>query len=472
VTTDPPEESGWLPDFIYHDEEFKSGIAMFAASDGKITRFSRAPEDLRAARRLPCKAILPGLVDVHSHSFQRAIRGRTEHRTGMDRDTFWTWREAMYHAATRLTPEDIYDVARMTFLEALASGITTIGEFHYLHHGPDGTPYSDPNLLAIQNLRAAGETGLRIALLRTAYARAGWGKQANPGQARFITPKVDDFIDHTEALRTEVARTCETGFAWVAVAPHSIRAVPLEYLLAVTDYARARGMRVHMHVAEQPAEIEASQAEYGLRPVEFLNARGILDSRFTGIHATHVTHQEIGYLAAAKAKVAACPTTERNLGDGIGLADEWVSVGVEVCYGSDSNVQINLLEDARQLEYHLRLKRLERAVLAPDLTIEGLARRLFHNATISGAVSLGANVGSLEAGRPADFFTVDLNDLSVAGAGSQSLLTNVVFSAERTAIRDVYVNGKAVIEAGGHPLQAEIVERFAKVQERLWGSAD
>jgi formimidoylglutamate deiminase len=463
-------ETGWLPDLLYRDGHFESDIAMFAGEDGRIVRFSKAPEDLRKARRLPHMAILPGLVDVHSHSFQRAIRGRTEHRTSVDRDNFWTWREAMYHAATQLTPDDIYDVARMTFLEALTSGITTIGEFHYLHHSPDGTPYSDPNLLAIQNVRAAAEAGLRIALLRTAYVRAGWRKEPNPGQNRFITPRIDDFINHTEALRNTLARYSKPTHAWVGVAPHSVRAVPLDYLRLVTDYAKSQSMPVHMHVSEQPAEIEACLGEYGRRPIELLSSEGMLDSRFTGIHATHVTKQEIADLAAEGAKVCACPTTERNLGDGIGPADQWAAAGVTVCYGSDSNVQVNLLEDARQLEYHLRLQKLERAVLAPDLSSEGLAARLFDNATISGAHSLGAPGGSLKAGSPADFFTVNLNDLSIAGAGSQSLLTNIVFSAERTAIRDVYVNGHAVIQDGRHRLQDEIVERFARVQQRLWGT--
>ena len=467
----PAIESGWLPDLLYRDGRFMSDMAIFADSQGRITRFGDSPEDLCTARRLPGRALLPGLINVHSHCFQRAIRGRTEHRTTAGRDTFWTWREAMYHAATRLSPEDIYPVARMAFLEMLASGITTVGEFHYLHHQPDGSPYNERNLLAEQVIRAANETGLRIALLRTAYVRAGWRREPHPGQTRFVTPSADRFIADTEALRVSVTRSLAPDFAWVGVALHSVRAVPLPYMLETVEYARPRSLVVHMHVAEQPAEIEACQGEYGLRPVALLARHGILDQRFTGVHAIHITGMEIAALAADHAHICACGTTERNLGDGIGPAEDWIAAGVATCYGSDSNVQINLLEDARQLEYHLRLKRLERAVLALDTNPESLAQRLFTNATQTGAHSLGAPSGQLGPGRPADFFTVNLDDLSIAGADRQSLLTHIVFSGERTAIRDVYVGGKPVIEDGCHLLQPEIVEQFAAVQRKLWGSS-
>ena len=461
---------GWLPDYIFRDRHFQSGVAMFADSQGRITRFSSAPEDVRQARRLRNRALLPGLVNVHSHSFQRAIRGRTERRTGMGRDTFWTWREAMYHAARCLSPEDIYDVARMAFLEMLTSGITAVGEFHYLHHQPDGVPYEDRNLLAKRVVSAARSAGLRIALLRTAYVRAGWGKEPNPGQARFITPAAEDFIADTESLNASLARDSDPGAAWVGIAPHSVRAVPLPWLRKTVSWARAEGLRIHMHVSEQPAEIEACEAEYGVSPIELLHRNEILGSDFTGIHAIHISATEICHLAESKARIAACPTTERNLGDGIGPAQEWSTAGVPTCFGSDSNAQIDLLEDAREFEYHLRLKNLERAALAPDLTAEGLAARLFECATRVGADSIAAPGGDLAIGRAADFFTVDLSDLSIAGADQSSLLSHIVFAGEKSAIREVYIGGRAVFEDGRHPLQEEIVERFARVQKRLWNS--
>jgi formimidoylglutamate deiminase len=253
-----------------------------------------------------------------------------------------------------------------------------------------------------------------------------------------------------------------------AMAPHSIRGVPLDYLKEILPYAREHGMRVHMHVAEQPAEVEASLGEYGRRPVELLTDHGVIDSAFTGVHVIHVTNEEAARFGAAGATVCACPTTERNLGDGFGPADELLNAGANICFGTDSNAQINLFEDARQLEYHLRLKKLERAVLAPDDHRESLARRLFINATASGARSIGIGDGTLEPGQPADFFTVDLDDLSIAGADAGSLLTNIVFAAERSAIRDVFVDGKTVIEDRHHRLEAQIVRDFTGLQTRLW----
>jgi formimidoylglutamate deiminase len=446
---------------------------MFADASGRITRFSRESADLEKAGRLSNRAILPGLVNVHSHAFQRVIRGRTEYRSGAERDTFWTWRESMYHAATLLSPEAMYHAARMSYLEMLLSGITSVGEFHYVHHSAGGVPYQERNLLAIQVLRAAMDTGLRVGLLRTAYVRAGWGKPADPGQARFLTPGADDFIADTEALRATLPRISRPGRTWVGVAPHSVRAVPLDYLCELASYARANQLPLHMHVAEQPAEVEACLAEYGVRPVELLRQHGILDSRFTGIHAIHITKEEAVYLGAAKAGVCACPTSERNLGDGVVPADRLMEAGAGICFGSDSNVQIDLLEDARLLEYHLRMNKLERVVLAPGSSKDALASRLFTSATETGAASLAGPVGSvggsLEVGRQADFFTVNLDDPSVAGAGSGALLNHVVFSLERTAIREVAVGGEFVVRDGRHALAEEITREFAGVQRNLWG---
>lgn len=464
-------ETGWLADFIYTGGAFEAGVAMFVNPSGRITRFSRETADLQKAVALPHRAILPGLVNVHSHAFQRVLRGRTEHRTAASRDTFWTWRVAMYQAANLLSPEDMYRVARMAFLEMLLSGITTVGEFHYVHHATGGDAYQDRNLLALQILRAADEVGLRIALLRTAYARAGWRKAANPGQARFITSRAEDFLADTEALREMVPSVSRPGRAWVAVAPHSIRAVPVDYLRQVAAYAREHDLPLHMHVAEQPAEVEDCLAEYGRRPVELLHQEEILDSNFTAIHAIHITAEEMGYLGGANAVVCACPTSERNLGDGPAPADDLLAAGVGICFGSDSNVQIDLLEDARLLEYHLRMSRLERVILAPDASESGLAQRLFLSATETGAQSLASPGGSLQPGRPADFFTIDLQDPSVAGAQRDSLLNHAVFSLERSAVRGVWVGGEWLVREGRHPLQEEIVNEFAAVQRSLWPSS-
>jgi formimidoylglutamate deiminase len=391
------------------------------------------------------RVLVPGLVNAHSHSFQRLIRGRAERRLSAAHDSFWTWREAMYRTANQLSPEDVYHVARMAFLEMLLSGITTVGEFHYLHNAPDGSRYDDPNLLAHQVIRAAKDTGIRIVLLRSAYARAGWNLPPNPLQARFITPTPDAFIADTEVLRRASPNVP------VGIAPHSVRALPLAYLLEILPYARRNDLPVHMHVAEQPAEVEACLAEHGLRPIELLRNHGVLDASFTAVHAIHVTAAEIQMLGAVNARVCACPTTERNLGDGAVPADGFASADAAICFGSDSNVQIDLLEDARSLEYHLRMAKLERAILRPEWLLSGLTE----------TDALGARE------RPGDYFTLDLNDPSLAGADPESLLATILFCAERTAVRDVFVDGRCVVENGRHPLQQQIAREFNAVSRRI-----
>jgi formimidoylglutamate deiminase len=426
------------------------------------------------------------MVNAHSHAFQRVLRGRTEYRTSSQSDSFWTWRELMYSAASRLTPEDIYDASRMAFLEMALTGITAAGEFHYLHHAPDGRPYDDPNLLAKEVIRAARETGIRIALLRVAYARSGFQMEANPKQARFIETDAEIYLRNLDALDQSVrspsnrdphARSL-ADTAWVGAAPHSIRAVPLNYLKRVVQFANERELKIHMHVAEQPAEVSASVAEYGRTPVALLQTEGLLSGQFTAVHAIHVTPKAIPAFTRSGAMVCACPTTERNLGDGVVPAEEYLKQEVPLCLGTDSHVQIDLLEDARELEYHLRLQKLERAVLqqrkSPDdvdnqSEISTLAGYLFACATTNGARSIGAPGGRLVAGEGADFFTVDLDDPSIAGASYADLLSSIVFASTRAAVREVVVAGKPIVAEGRHRDQEDVVERFNELQKKLWG---
>jgi formimidoylglutamate deiminase len=480
-------QTSWQADFIYEDGLFRNcslSCDTAGLSSGLVPSNKSANQII-----LKDRAVLPGLINAHSHAFQRVIRGRTEYRTSHSKDSFWTWREMMYSAATRLTPEDVYDASRMAFLEMALSGITSVGEFHYLHHNSDGVPYDDPNLLAKEVVRAANDVGLRIALLRVAYARSGFETEANPQQLRFIESDPETYLKHLEQLASDLKQTWANDMAWIGIAPHSVRAVPLEYLKTVIAFAKEKQLPTHMHLAEQPAEVSACIAEHGRSPVALLETEGLLSEWFTGVHAIHVTPKAVAMLARARAMVCACPTTERNLGDGIVSVDDYFQQDVRVALGTDSHVEIDLLEDAREIEYNLRLKKIERVVLAnsgsptlrkgsvsspdpggaiPDGRASALAARLFECATRNGAESINSPGGSLTAGRAADFFTVDLNDPSIAGASPDVLLSNIVFSLSRKAVKDVVVGGKRIVEDGRHADQEEIVERFKALQKKLW----
>jgi formimidoylglutamate deiminase len=271
---------------------------------------------------------------------------------------------------------------------------------------------------------------------------------------------------------------------WIGVAPHSVRAVPLDYLKEVIGHANDRALKIHMHVAEQPAEVSACVEEYGRTPMALLESEGLLSDRFTAVHAIHVTPKAIASFAKTGATVCACPSTERNLGDGVVPADDYLRNNVTICLGTDGHAQIDLFEDARELEYHLRLQKLERAVLGyarlrrasashresmPEACVPSeLAAYLFDCATINGARSIGAPSRSLEVGKPADFFTVDLDDPSIAGASTGDLLSSIVFSSSRAAVREVVVAGKPIVSEGQHLIQEEVVERFKELQRRLW----
>jgi formimidoylglutamate deiminase len=507
-----PNLIAWLPELIYDAGSFKTEAAVVSDETGTVAHIGSIRE-VENPIPLQGRAILPGLVNAHSHAFQRVIRGRTEYRTVNNKDSFWTWREMMYNAAARLTPEDVYDASRMAFLEMALGGITAVGEFHYLHNDADGNVYDDPNLIAKQVVRAANDVGLRIALLRVAYARSGYETETNPRQLRFTEKDSDVYLKNVDQLRSDLklsgSPTVTEGsvrsqiegalsdgrasagappMAWVGIAPHSVRAVPLDYLKAIINFANERALPVHMHVAEQPAEVSACIEEYGRSPVALLATEGLLSDRFTAVHSIHVSPKAVGMLADARAIVCACPTTERNLGDGIVPVDAYFKQGVRVALGTDSHVEIDLLEDARELEYHLRLQKMERVVLDPNRNptvregssnlseeealphdqASALAARLFDCATINGAASIGAPGGTLDQGRPADFFTVDLDDPSIAGAEPDDLLSTIVFSLARTAIKDVVVSGRRIVEDGRHAQQEEIVEKFKALQKKLW----
>ena len=454
----------YRPELLYVDGGFVTGGELLVGESGVILDADEEASDAVVVE-MPGKALLPGFVNAHSHSFQRLIRGKAESRAVSGRD-FWSWRGTMYHAASSLGPQEVYDVARMAFLEMVLAGTTTVGEFHYLHNAPGGRAYDDPNVLAKQVIAAAVSVGLRIVLLRTAYLRAGFELPPDAGQQRFYET-VEGFLANMDALVREVKADGAVSFG---VAPHSLRAVPLRELREIAEWTRARRLPLHMHVAEQVGENAACLREYGDTPVALLARERLLRPDFTAVHAVHVTAEEIAMMAEAGMTVCSCPTTERNLGDGIFRADDVMRAGVPVALGSDSQAQIDSLEDARELEYHLRLQQQKRAVLDPvDERAGGtLAGRLFDCATVHGARSLGVGGGALRVGEAADFLTVDLKDVSVAGGGAADLLPMVVFGMDRSAVCDVVVRGRMVVRDGRHALKDEIVARYVELHARIW----
>lgn len=325
---------------------------------------------------------LPALATAHSHAFQRAMRGMAQRpMVAGARDDFWSWRGAMYRAATALTPESIAAISRVAFRELYAAGVRTVGEFHYIQHQPDGTPYDDRTIMADAVVAAARAEGLRVALLRVAYHRAGPGREAEPGQRRFCDPSVDDVLRDTEAL---IAKYRDDPNVRVSVAPHSVRAVPPAWIRELAGWARARDLPFHMHVAEQPREIDECVAETGKRPVELLADLGALGPRFVAVHATHLLPHEAKLMAGAFACV--CPTTEADLGDGLPDLVSLRESGVRLCTGIDSHVITDVVADLRGLETLARLRTQKRVTFGGERTP---AAQLWHEGSHHGAIACG-----------------------------------------------------------------------------------
>lgn len=452
-------ESGWLPDYVFVGDKFESGLAFFSDAQGRITRFSREPADLAAARRLAGQAALPGLVNSHSHVWQRAIRGRTEPRTRGGRESGAEWLAALAQVAARMSDEELFDTARLAFLEMLYAGITCVGEFHFFHHQPDGTPWPEAGRAAREIVRAAHDVGIRIALLNVAWTR---GEPA--ATARFRSADVEAFVREAELLRAAIERDYPADEAWLGAGVHSLAAVPLEQVKAIAAYARAQRFRFHLHLPATAAEAEAGRAEQGRSPLALLAEHGVVDKRFTAVVARELADDELKALAAARAVACVCPSTAGGLGLGVPSADAWLAAGAGIALGTDAHGRIDLLEEARTLEHGLRALRQQRNAFAPDA-----AAALFHAATVAGARSLGATGGALEVGRPADFFTVNLHDPALAGVDPATLLAQVVFALDRRAIRDVWIGARQRVANGRHVQHGPIVGRFVDAQKRIWG---
>jgi len=417
-------------DWTWTGARFESALRIAVDADGRIARVGVLPDEPN--ERLRGRALLPGFVNAHSHAFQRGLRGRGQ-RFPAGAGSFWSWREAMYTLVAELGPEEVGRLARQAFGEMLAAGITTVGEFHYLHHTRAGELDWELDEVVLEAARA---TGIRIVLLQAYYRTGGFGEPLVGAQRRFDAGSYEDYWRRIERLVPRLERSRQS----LGVAPHSIRAASLEDIQRVHAEARARGLVVHMHLEETRKEIEDCRAALGRTPMELVAARLDLDAGFTAVHGTHTDPDQLGFFLNTGANLCLCPTTEADLGDGTPVFAHVPSDGL--CLGTDSNARISMLEELRWAEYGQRLAREERGVLRDP---QGeLARRLLHAATLGGARALGVRAGALEGGAWADFVAVDLDAPGLAGWQPETLAESLLFGVDERVLAGTWVGGERV----------------------------
>lgn len=435
--TDYLLERALLPDGVHDD-------VLVEILDGRFA--SVEPGMLAsAAERLPGLTI-PGLANTHSHAFHRALRGRTQRERG----TFWTWRDKMYAIAARLDPDTYLALATATFREMVAAGITCVGEFHYLHHQPDGRPYDEANAMGLALLEAARLAGLRITLLDTLYLSSGFGAPPEGAQVRYDDGSVHDWAERVAWLRG-------SDTALVAGALHSVRALPAVPAAALAPLAQwAEGRPLHVHLSEQVAENEGCVAAYGVTPTRLLADHGLLGPLTSAVHATHLTGDDIALLGAAQANVSLCPTTERDLGDGVGPSRALADAGARLTLGSDSHAVIDLFEEMRAVELNERLVSQQRG--------HWQAAELVQAATTAGHASLGwDDAGAIAVGQRADLVTLDSISPRTAGTGADE--HTVVFAAAAADVALTMVDGRIVFRQGD---REQVGRDLARAIGKVW----
>ncbi|MCX5111530.1 formimidoylglutamate deiminase [Streptomyces sp. NBC_00378] len=400
---------------------------------------------------------VPGLANTHSHAFHRALRSTVQVGSG----TFWTWRETMYQVASRLTPDSYFELARAVYAEMALAGITAVGEFHYLHHAPGGTPYDNPNAMGEALIAAAGEAGIRITLLDTAYLSAGFGRrptqyqQPDRHQLRFSDTTADAWAERAGLLKG-------SDHALIGAAIHSVRAVPAAQLATVAAWAEERQAPLHVHLSEQTAENDACLAAHGRTPTRLLADHGVLGPRTTSIHNTHLTAEDIALLGSSATGTCMCPTTERDLADGIGPAVALQRAGSPLSLGSDSHAVIDLFEEARAMELDERLRTRARG--------HWTAAALLRAATVDGHAALGRpEAGVIEPGAPADLATVALDSVRTVGPVPRLAAEAVVFAASAADVRHTVVAGRHLVRDGQHALVEDVPAALASAMAALHG---
>ncbi|HEY2482258.1 MAG TPA: formimidoylglutamate deiminase [Caulobacteraceae bacterium] len=422
-------------------------------ADGRIatveTGVAPAPGDERG------RAGLPGVGNLHSHAFQRAMAGLAETRAAQGGDDFWSWREVMYRFVGRLTPDDVEAIAAQAYAEMLESGFTRVGEFHYLHHDVGGAAFADPAEMTHRIVAAANETGIGLTLLPVFYAHGGFGGQPSATHQQRFTHSLGGFGQLMDRAKRSLERLPD---GVLGVAPHSLRAVTPDELAALIPLAGTGP--IHIHVAEQAREVSDCLDWSGQRPVAWLLDHAPVDARWCLVHATHVDANEVAGLVAGGATAGLCPITEANLGDGLFPAVDYLAKGGAFGIGSDSNVLIDLAEELRLLEYGQRLTALGRNRL-------GSGAELFKAAQLGGARALGLTHPGLEVGASADILSLNLDHPALCGKTGDTLLDGWVFAARGGAVDTVWRRGAKVVEGGRHVRAHAIAERYRRILARV-----
>lgn len=396
--------------------------------------------------------VLPGIPNLHSHAFQRVMAGLAERQTHAQ-DSFWTWRETMYRIAARFDPDSLQAVAAQLYVEMLEAGYTTVCEFHYLHHAPDGRPYADPAAMSKALVAAARETGIRLTLLPVLYMAGGFDRRPLSERQRRFGHDLDAFLRLVESLRALEDEALRVGVAF-----HSLRAVPPEAMDAALA-ALPPDIPLHIHIAEQIGEVQDCLAVRNARPVEWLLDHAPVDARWTLVHATHLTGPETAAVAASGATVAICPTTEANLGDGLFPLREYLDAGGAWGIGSDSHVSVSPVEELRWLEYGQRLQTRHRNI-AVRTDNGSVGETLLRGTLASGAAATGQAVGLLAPGQAADWIVLDAQAPVFAGARPADIADRWLFAGNRPLVREVRVAGEAVVRGGRHRDREAIAARY------------
>jgi formimidoylglutamate deiminase len=417
-------------------------VLLTAGADGRWSEVvAGATADMRRdARQLP-GPVLPGLVNGHSHAFQRAIAGLTE-RSASGEDDFWRWRDRMYSAANRVTPQQLEAIAAFLYAELLRAGYTQVCEFHYLHNGLDGRPYADPSEMSLALVRAAQNVGIGLTLLPTLYMRSGFAAKGLREDQRRFASTPESVLRIAQAVASQRR---DDGHITAGVALHSLRAVDEAAVREVAD--AAAGMPIHIHIAEQQLEVDDCIARHGHRPIEWLLDKIPLDTRWNLVHATQATPQELEGLRARRASIVLCPSTEANLGDGVFDLPGWAGQSGSWSLGSDSHVTRSWQEELRLLEYSQRLTLRQRNVAARAALCESSAAALFQGALEGGTAAAGTALGGLSAGQRADFMVIDTDSPALLGVPADHLLDALVFSSPEARFSEVYVAGRKRLPA-------------------------